>query len=84
MGITNEEVVNKVCSGLRESFPANCPKEISEIMQGCWLEDEEARLTFDVIRGQLSSLLPEDTRFRSATQQERTVDPSPTYVTANV
>ena len=42
-GLSSMAVTNSVVRGTRPEVPRDCPTEIVEVMQKCWLEDQYAR-----------------------------------------
>jgi len=56
MGMSNDEVIEKVTSGYRLPAPANCPTEVYNMMLSCWESDTEKRPTFATLSTILDKL----------------------------
>lgn len=54
--LTTTEVLEQVPKGLRPPCPVDCPKNVFEMMEMCWVEDSEKRLNFIEISKKLEQL----------------------------
>ena len=52
-GMTNAEVLEKLPQGYRMGCPANCPKELHDVMLECWREEPANRPTFESLQWRL-------------------------------
>uniref|UniRef100_A0A8R1HZ52 receptor protein-tyrosine kinase n=1 Tax=Caenorhabditis japonica TaxID=281687 RepID=A0A8R1HZ52_CAEJA len=44
-GLSNHEVYNYTMSGVRPRYPLNCPKEMYDLMNECWIHEPKERPT---------------------------------------
>ena len=59
-GMSNSEVVPKVCQGYRLPKPENCPGKLYEMMLDCWKKKPESRPTFETLQSQLEDFFTEE------------------------
>ena len=52
-GMTNAEVLERLSQGYRMGCPANCPKELHDIMLECWRKEPTSRSTFESLQWRL-------------------------------
>ena len=52
-GMTNAEVLEKIQTGYRMGCPPNCPKQLHDVMLGCWCKEPANRPTFETLQWQL-------------------------------
>ena len=52
-GMTDAEVLERLSQGYRMGCPANCPKELHDVMLECWSEDSDNRPTFESLQWRL-------------------------------
>ncbi|NWX24129.1 ROS1 kinase, partial [Aegotheles bennettii] len=55
-GFSNTEVFHHVRSGGRLESPNNCPRDLSDLMTGCWAQEPHNRPAFSYIHGKLQEI----------------------------
>jgi len=53
------EAVKWILEGNRMSLPPNCPKQVVEMVNQCWVDDPQKRLSFEILQHILNKILDE-------------------------
>ncbi|GAB6023274.1 hypothetical protein CHUAL_008086 [Chamberlinius hualienensis] len=56
-GISNSELIDLLKTGYRMKAPANCSKELYDVMSGCWQTNPHKRPTFTELRKKMEYML---------------------------
>ncbi|WAQ99852.1 NTRK1-like protein [Mya arenaria] len=55
--IKNDFVIDCIVNGHLLDCPQNCPEEVGKIMQGCWKQQPDERMTMEIIHKHIVSLI---------------------------
>ncbi|XP_052796925.1 NT-3 growth factor receptor-like [Mya arenaria] len=55
--LSNNEVIDCIVNGHLLDCPQNCPEEVGKIMQGCWKQQPDERMTMEIIHKHIVSLI---------------------------
>ena len=59
-GMNNYELLERLQTGYRMSYPRSCPKRLYSIMLDCWQDDPSSRPTFESLQWQLEQFFTDD------------------------